>query len=48
MQTTSDTGLDTLLDLHEITYRLEKGYWVKFEAYTVTASEQIPHGFHIL
>lgn len=37
-------GLATLLDLHGITYRMDKGYWVKFEAYLVTASEQIPHG----
>lgn len=38
------TGLETLLDLHGTTYRLEKGFWVKFEAYLVTSSEQIPHG----
>lgn len=45
MKQTRETGLDTLLDLHGITYRLDKGYWVKFEAYRVTAaSEQIPHG----
>lgn len=37
-------GLKTLLDLHGYTYRLDKGYWVKFEAYPVTANEHIPHG----
>lgn len=38
-------GLNTLLDLDGYTYRLNKdGYWVKFEAREVPATEQIPHG----
>jgi len=37
-------GLNTLLALHGYTYRLDKGYWVKFEAYLVNATEHIPHG----
>lgn len=39
-----DVGLETLLDLHGTTYRLDRGYWVKFEAYRVTPTDQIPHG----
>jgi len=39
-----ETGLETLLDLNGITYRLDKGYWVKFEAHLIMASGQIPHG----
>jgi hypothetical protein len=39
-----ETGLDALLDLHGTIYRLEKGYWVKFEAYLVMPNEQRPHG----
>ena len=39
-----ETGLDTLLDLDGTTYRLDSGYWVKFEARRVTATAQRPHG----
>lgn len=39
-----DLGLETLLDLNGIVYRLSKGYWVKFEAYLVSQTAQIPHG----
>jgi len=37
-------GLNTLLDLDGFTYRLDKGYWVKFEAHVVSVTDQIPHG----
>jgi hypothetical protein len=37
-------GLNTLLDLDGYTYRLNKGYWVKFEAHPVNVTDQIPHG----
>ena len=37
-------SLNTLLELSGYTFRLDKGYWVKFEAYLVNATEQIPHG----
>lgn len=37
-------NLNTLLELNGYTFRLDKGYWVKFEAYVVNATEQIPHG----
>jgi len=39
-----DLGLETLLDLNGIIYRLSKGYWVKFEAYSVSQTAHIPHG----
>ena len=37
-------GLETLLELNGESYRLEKGYWVKFEAYRVLPTKHIPHG----
>jgi hypothetical protein len=37
MTSINETGLETLLDLNGLTYRLENGYWVKFEAYLVTS-----------
>ncbi|MBL0225438.1 MAG: hypothetical protein IPQ16_07620 [Geobacteraceae bacterium] len=37
-------GLETLLDLNKTTYRLDNGYWVKFEAYEITPNGQVPHG----
>jgi hypothetical protein len=46
MDALTDTGIETLLDLHGITYRLEAGYWVKFEARRVAISRQIPHGIY--
>jgi hypothetical protein len=30
--------------MNGIQYRLDKGYWVKFSAHTVDASDQRPHG----
>lgn len=39
-----EAGLETLLDLNGLSYRLDNGFWVKFEAYLVDPSEQIPHG----
>lgn len=32
-----EMGLETLLDLDGMTYRLDKGYWVKFEVRLVQA-----------
>jgi hypothetical protein len=40
----ADVGLESLLDLDGITFRLNEGFWVKFEAHRVEPSEQIPHG----
>ena len=37
-------GLETLLDLHGEISPMENGYWVKFEAYEVKKTQQIPHG----
>jgi hypothetical protein len=37
-------SLNTLLELNGYTFRLDKGFWVKFEAYLVTVTDQIPHG----
>ena len=39
-----DVGLETLLDLNGLAYRLDNGYWVKFEAWRVDANAHIPHG----
>jgi hypothetical protein len=44
MSEPDDTGLETLLDLDGITYRLNEGYWVKFEVHSVDATEHRPHG----
>lgn len=44
MSEPADTGLETLLGLDGITYRLNEGYWVKFEAHSVDATEHRPHG----
>lgn len=40
----TDIGLESLLDLNGSIYGLERGFWVKFEAYRVEATDQIPHG----
>lgn len=40
----ADVSLEVLLDLNGLSYRLDNGYWVKFEAWLVTPTEQIPHG----
>lgn len=39
-----DGALDTLLDLHGLIYRLDRGYWVKFKVYRVSADPHIPQG----
>lgn len=39
-----DTGLESLLDLDGTVFRLEQGYWVKYEAHLVTPTDHIPHG----
>ncbi len=39
-----EIGLEALLDLNGLSYRLDNGYWVKFEAWRVDASAHIPHG----
>jgi len=40
----SDHTLDTLLDLNGTIIHQEGGYWMKFEAWQVEVSEQVPHG----
>lgn len=44
MHKDNDVGLEVLLDLNGLSFRLDKGYWVKFEAWLVKPSLQIPHG----
>ena len=39
-----DYTLNTLLDLNETVIDQEGGYWVKFEAWQVKPSEEVPHG----
>jgi hypothetical protein len=39
-----DTGIDTLLDLNGEIIAQESGYWIKFDAWRVTPSAEIPHG----
>lgn len=39
-----DPGLDTLIDLHGYVLGQDGGCWVKFEAYTVEPTPEIPHG----
>lgn len=40
-----DKGLDILLELNGIEYRLNNNYWVKFEIYQVAeVTSQVPHG----
>jgi len=36
--------LETLLNLDGEVFPMENGYWIKFEARRVPATEQIPHG----
>ena len=38
------SALDTLLSLDGEVFRMDNGYWVKFEARRVAASTQLPHG----
>jgi hypothetical protein len=40
----ADMGLEALLDLNGVSYRLDREYWVKFEVWSVAPSDQIPHG----
>ena len=44
MPNSKDTGLEALLNLDGMTYRLNNGYWVKFEAFLVSRTVHIPHG----
>ena len=37
-------GISTLLDLHEQIIDQGGGYWIKIEAWQVSASAEIPHG----
>jgi hypothetical protein len=39
-----DHELRTLLDLNDIIFYMEDGYWVKFEAWKVKPTKHIPHG----
>ena len=36
--------LEILLDLHGEAFKLNNGYWTKFEVWEVVASEHMPHG----
>lgn len=40
----SDPGISALLDLHGQVLSQGDGYWIQIEAWTVRATEQIPHG----
>lgn len=40
----ADPGLDNLLDLNGQVIVREDGYWMKFEAWRVKPSDEIPHG----
>lgn len=44
MREFADESLEALLGLHGIVYRLDAGFWVKFKAYRVPSSDQVPHG----
>lgn len=39
-----DLGLDTLLELDNLIFEQNGGYWVKIEAQRVKPTPQIPHG----
>ena len=39
-----DTGIDTLLDLHDQIIDQGQGYWLKIEAWRVEPTAEIPHG----
>jgi hypothetical protein len=39
-----DSSLLYLLDLNGEIYPMDSGHWVKFEAWRVESTEQIPHG----
>jgi len=41
---TRDTGIDTLLELHNQVIDQGNGYWIKLEAWRVQVSLAIPHG----
>ena len=36
--------LENLLNLHGEVFPMDNGYWVKFEAYKVESTNNIPHG----
>ena len=39
----SDYAFQTLLELNGFVFYTQKGYWVKFEAWTVKPTKKIPH-----
>lgn len=39
-------GLETLLDMNEEVYFMNKGYWTKIEARKVSVSKHVPHGIY--
>ena len=39
-----DAELQTLLDLNNESYWLNNRYWIKFEAYKVNKTKEVPHG----
>src|SRR5271170_1812067 len=38
------SGIETLLELHNLILEQSGGYWIKIEAYRVKSTLQIPHG----
>ncbi|MBI5445098.1 MAG: hypothetical protein HY900_28290 [Deltaproteobacteria bacterium] len=41
-----EVGLEVLLSLDGEVYRLENGYWTKFEVKRVSPTAEVPHGIH--
>ncbi|MES9881162.1 MAG: DUF6516 family protein [Sedimenticola sp.] len=39
-----DSGIETLLDLHDQIIDQDGGYWIKIEAWRVEATLMVPHG----
>lgn len=39
-----DSGIETLIDLHDQIIDQDGGYWGKIEAWRVVPTEEIPHG----
>ena len=44
MGKTKDVGLEVLLSLDGEVFRLDNGYWTKFEVKQIASTPEIPHG----
>ncbi len=44
MDRTKDVGLEALLSLDGEVFRMDNGYWTKFEVKRITSTPEIPHG----